>query len=195
MPAALQLSPASLDEIDEFSAALERVGLTAWRTTVAAARTFRGRVDRAGGWNQVDLDTQLEWTWKARPYVSWLLVTGRMTASAAFLARADLWLGRTARRHLPDVHTWFTEAAARVGAGEWDISIQWNALAKAAALCGVRPDQIDTARFNTARTALCDNYRQRGKPEAGRNLRSVFHRLQLTLFHAGKVDSLERAPR
>lgn len=194
MPAALQLAQASLDELDEFATALERVGLTAWRSTVAAARAFRGRVDRAGGWDQVDLDTQLEWTSKARPYVSWLLVTGRMTASAAFLAQADLRLGRTARRHLPDTHAWFTEAAARVGAGEGDISLQWNTLAKAAALCGIRPDHIDTDRFNTARNELCAHYRLRDKPEAGRSLRSVFHRLQLTLFHAGKVDSLERPP-
>lgn len=37
---------------------------------------------------------------KARPYIAWLLVTGRLTATAEFLAEADLRLGRTATKHL-----------------------------------------------------------------------------------------------
>ena len=194
-PAAFALAPASVDELDEFAAALESVGLTAWRTTLSAARTFRGRLDRAGGWERVGLDTQLEWMRKARPFVSWLLVTGRLTASAEFLARSDLRLGSTAAKHLPGVHAWFVAAAARVGASPASTKIQWNALAKAAALSGVRPDEIDTVSFNHARSALTDGYARRGLPESGRNVRSVFHRLQLTLFHAGKIDTLARPRR
>ncbi len=64
--------------------------------------------------------------------------------------------------------------------------------AKVAALSGVRPDEVDGASFNHARSALTDAYARRGKPESGRNVRSVLHRLQLTLFHAGKVDTLDR---
>jgi integrase/recombinase XerD len=194
-PAALALEPAAIDELDEFAAAIERVGLTAWRTTLQAARTFRGRVDRAGGWDRICLVTQLEWMGKARPFVSWLLVTGRLTASAEFLARADLRLGVTAARYLPEVHSWFLEAAALVGASPASTKIQWNALAKAAALGGAPPDEVDTASFNHARSALTEAYARRGKPESGRNVRSVFHRLQLTLFHAGKIDTLARPRR
>jgi hypothetical protein len=73
--------------------------------------------------------------------------------------------------------------------------IQWNALAKAAALSGVRPDEVDTASFDHARGALAGAYARRGKPESGPNVRSVFHRLQLTLFHAGKIDTLARPRR
>ena len=193
MPAALTLPVSSVDELDDFARALEMIGVQAWRSTIGAARTFRHRVDQAGGWERVELDTQLEWMRRARPFVSWLLITGRLTANADFLAQADLRLGGTARRHLPDVHAWFATATARIAATDEDTALQWNALCKVAALSGARPDQIDTERFLAARTEICDAYTRRGKPEAGRNLRAIFHRLQLTLFHDNKIDSLARA--
>ncbi len=193
MPAALALADSSLDELDDFARALEAVGLRAWESTIRAARTFRNRVDLAGGWERVELDVQLEWMRRARPFVSWLLVTGRLTASADFLALADLRLGLTARKHLPDVHAWFVNATGRVDADEEDTALQWNALCKVAALSGTRPDEIDTERFLAARTRIYDAYTRRGRPEAGRNVRAIFHRLQLTLFHDAKIDSLARA--
>jgi len=61
MPAALALDDRSLADLEEFGSALTAVGLQAWRSTVGAARTFQGRVERAGGWDHVELDTQLEW--------------------------------------------------------------------------------------------------------------------------------------
>ncbi|CAN5908730.1 hypothetical protein BH23ACT2_BH23ACT2_29810 [soil metagenome] len=192
MPAALVLDDRSLDDLEAFTAALTAVGLQAWRSTVGAARTFQGRVERAGGWDSVEVNTQLEWTRRARPFVSWLLVTGRFTASADFLALADLRLGLTARKHLPDTHAWFAEATGRVGATSEDTALQWNALCKVAALSGTRPDEVDTDGFFASRSEIYDAYTRRGRPEAGRNVRSIFHRLQLTLFHAGKIDSLAR---
>lgn len=173
MPAALTLEEASADELDDFARALEAVGLQAWRSTIGAARTFRNRVDRAGGWERVGLDAQLEWMRRARPFVSWLLVTGRLTASADFLALADLRLGLTARKHLPNVHAWFVLATTRVDTDDEDTALQWNALCKVAALSGTRPDQIDTERFLDARTQIYDAYTRRGKPEAGRNVRAI----------------------
>jgi hypothetical protein len=63
-----------------------------------------------------------------------------------------------------------------------------------AALSGTRPDNVNTGLFSAARAEIYDAYTRRGCPEAGRNIRSIFHRLQLTLFHAGKIDSLARPP-
>jgi len=138
MPAALTLPVSSVDELDDFARALEMIGVQAWRSTIGAARTFRHRVDQAGGWERVELDTQLEWMRRARPFVSWLLITGRLTANAYFLAQADLRLGGTARRHLPDVHAWFATATARIAATYEYTALQWNALCKVAALSGAR---------------------------------------------------------
>ena len=193
MPAALCVDDRSRDELDEFGRALEAAGQQAWASTLRAARTFRSRVDRAGGWDRVELDTQLEWMRRARPFVSWLLATGRLAASADFLAQADLRLGLTARKHLVEVHAWFVNAADRVDATDEDTALQWNALCKVAALSATRPDDVDADRFFAARSDLCAAYRRRGRPEAGRNVGSIFHRLQLTLFHAGRIDSLARA--
>ena len=55
-----------------------------------------------------------------------------------------------------------------------------------------RPDHVDTEAFVAARARIAEAYKRRGAPEAGRNVRAVLHRLQLTLFHAGKIDSLTR---
>ncbi len=129
---------------------------------------------------------------RAWPFVSWLLVTGRLRASAEFLALADLRLGGTARKHLPETHAWFCAATGPLKATAAATALQWNALCKIAALSGRRPDDIDTDAFGAACTAIADAYKQRGKPEAGRNVRSILHRLQLTLFHDGKIDSLAR---
>lgn len=174
MPAALAFDDEAVDELAEFTRALEAVGLQAWRSTLGAARTFRGRVDRAGGWGHVELDTQLEWMRHARPFVSWLLVTGRLTASADFLALTDLRLGLTARKHLPDVHAWFVLAAGRVDATDEDTALQWNALCKIAALSGTRPDSVNTDSFLSARAEIYAAYTRRGRPEAGRNVRAIF---------------------
>ena len=114
MPAALALTDESIDDLDAFAAALEAVGLKAWRSTLGAARTFQGRVEGAGGWERVNLDTQLEWMRRARPFVAWQLVAGRLTATAEFLALADLRLGLCARKHLPEVYGWFVSAARRL---------------------------------------------------------------------------------
>lgn len=164
MPAALVLDDEALDDLEEFASALTAVGLQAWRSTLGAARTFLGRVERAGGWDHVALGTQLEWMRRARPFVSWLLVTGRLTASADFLALADLRLGLTARKHLPDLHTWFAAAAQRVGVPSEDVALQWNALCKVAALSGTRPDEVDTDLFFAARAEIYDAYTRRGRP-------------------------------
>ena len=192
MAAALVLTDESIDDLDAFAAALEAVGLTAWDSTLRAARAFQGRVERAGGWERVSLATQLEWMRRARPFVAWQLVTGRLTATAEFLALADLRLGLTARKHLPEVHDWFVCAARRLDATAQDTALQWNAVCKIAAISGCRPDHVDTDAFVAARTRIADAYKRRGRPEAGRNVRSILHRLQLTLFHAGKIDSLTR---
>ena len=126
MPAALCVDDRSGDELDEFGRALEAAGQQPWASTLRAARTFRSRVDRAGGWDRVELDTQLEWMRRARPFVSWLLVTGRLAASADLLAQADLRLGLTARKHLVEVHAWFVNAADRVDATDEDTALQWE---------------------------------------------------------------------
>jgi hypothetical protein len=63
------------------------------------------------------------------------------------------------------------------------------------AVTGVPADQVDEADFAAASQAVVDAYTARDKPESGRNMASVFHRLRLTLFHAGRLDHRRRPPR
>ena len=145
MGAPLQLSEGSLDVIAEFALSLQNSGLTAWNSTMGAARTLSGRMERADGWQRADLDTQVAWMRQARPFVSWMLVTGQITATADFIAVADLKLGVTAKGLLPRAHAWFLRAAGGLDASRLDATIQWNVLCKIAAMSAVSPDLVDEA--------------------------------------------------
>ncbi len=100
--APLRLSDTQVDQVDRFLTALRSAGLTPWRTTAQAARTFCGRLQRAGGWAQLARAQQLEATQKAPAFAAWLMVTGQLTVTADFLGRADLRLGIAARHYCPD---------------------------------------------------------------------------------------------
>ena len=58
--------------------------------------------------------------------------------------------------------------------------MQWNAVCKIAAMSRCRPDHIDDDAFVAARAQIAEAYKRRGRPEAGRNVRAILHRLQLT---------------
>jgi hypothetical protein len=108
MAASLPLSEAQAGQVDRFVAALHAAGLTPWRTTEQAARTFCGRLQRAGGWAHLSRARQLEATKKAPAFAAWLMVTGQLTVTADFLSRADLRLGIAARHYCPEAHTLYS---------------------------------------------------------------------------------------
>ncbi len=195
MPAAVALGDHDTTQVDAYIAAMQRAGRQTGRSTVQAARSFCVKLEHSGGWHQLSLVQQIDAIEKARSFVSWLLVTTQLTISGDLLGRVDLRLGHAARSHCPEALTWFNDACAVLGTKEADISLQWNTLAKVTAVIGTPAQQIDTAAFEAARTAIIDAYIARGMPNSGRNLASIFHRLQLTLFHAGSLASHRRPPR
>ena len=119
--------------------ALHSAGLTPWRSTTQAARTFCGRLQRAGGWAQLSRARQLEATRKAPTFAAWLMVTGQLTITADFLSRADLRLGIAARHYCPEAHTWFVALAEQLGLRPADTMLQWSTLAKVTALTRTPP--------------------------------------------------------
>ena len=192
MAAPLPLSADLVDLVGRFVAALRSAGLTPWRTTEQAARTFCGRLQRAGGWVHLSRARQFDATKKAPAFAAWLMVTGQLTVSADFLGRAGLRLGITARHYCPDAHSWFVTAAERLGIRSEDTMLQWSTLAKITALTGVAPNAIGPAEFERARTAIVNAFIARGSRCAGRTMAATFHRLQLTLFHAGHLTTYKR---
>lgn len=192
-PSALAIDDVSTDLVGSYLAAMRAVDRKTGKSTVQAAKTFCAKVERAGGFEHMTRARRLDAVRKARSFASWMMVTGHLVVDADILGRLDLRLGGIARHYCPEAHAWFVDACERVGARPADISIQWNALVKVTALTGVAPDHVSQHEFESARAAIIDAYRARDLPQSGRGMASHFHRLQLTLFHAGRLDSLARS--
>ena len=180
------------DWVEAYLAAMSATGLRTGRSTKQAARTFTTKLTRTGGWTRLTLAEQVDAVVKARSFVSWLLVTSRLTVSADLLGRVDLRLGNAARSHCPAAHAWFVEAGSRLGTRPGDVGLQWNTLAKITAVTGTAPDRVGPQEFEAARADILGAYAARGMPSSGRNIAAIFHRLRLTLFHAGRLDSATR---
>src|SRR5512132_3727798 len=195
MPAALALAAEDVDLVADYVTTLQRAGLRTGRSTVQtvqAAKSFCAKLQRSGGWSELSRARQIDAIRKARAFTSWLLVTSQLTVTADVLGRVDLRLGNAARTHCPDAHRWFVDAGERIGISPVDIGLQWNTLAKITAITATPANQVGTAEFESARTAITKAYVERGLPSSGRNMASIFHRLQLTLFHAGRLDTHRR---
>jgi len=162
------------------------------RSTTQAARTFCAKLDRAGRWEQLSLAEQADAIGKARSFVSWLLVTGRLTIAADLMTTVDLRLGVIARGYRPDTYAWFVTAGQNLRLTAADIALQWNALMKASAITGLRPDHLNDQDFETSREAIIGAYVNRGMPSSGRNMSAIFTRLRVTLFHAGQLNAPKR---
>lgn len=189
MPAAIVLQPAHVDVVANYVAAMRGARRKTGRSTMQAARSFCAKLERGGGWEQLSRSQQVSAIGKARSFASWLMVTGQLNVSAEVFGRVDLWLGNAARIFCPSAHAWFVQACERLGIGPQDTALQWNTLAKVTAMTGTAPDQITEREFERARTAIIDAYVARGMRASGRNITAVFHRLRLTLFHAGRLDT------
>jgi integrase/recombinase XerD len=195
MPAAVVLQPTHVDAVAEYVAAMRTARRKTGHSTVQAARTFCAKLERAGGWEKLSRSQQVDAIGKARSFASWLMVTGQLNVSGEVFGRVDLWLGIAARIFCPAAHAWFVQACERLGTRRDDVALQWNTLAKVTAMTGTAPDQITEREFERARTALVDAYVARGLRASGRNITSVFHRLRLTLFHAGRLETYRHPSR
>ncbi len=195
MPTAVALRAVDANLVAGYEMAMRAAGRKTGRSTMQAARSFCTKLERAGGWEQMSRARQLDAIRKARSFASWLMVTGRLTVDADVFGRVYLRLGTAARTFCPEAHAWFVEACDRIGVSDADRTIQWNSLAMTTAITGVPADRVGEAEFGVASQAVIDAYMARDKPESGRNMASVFHRLRLTLFHAGRLDHHRRPPR
>ena len=195
MGATLALTASRTEQLEQYFAAMKHLQRKTGKSTTMAARSFSAKLERADGWEHLTLTEQVAAVTRARSFASWLMVTGQLDVTAELLGLVDLRLGIIARNHQPKIWTWFLNASARLGLREGDITLQWNALCKASALTGVPAQRLTDTQFDQARDVLVAAYLQRGMPSSGRNMSSIFHRLRLTLFHAGQLRSLARPHR
>ena len=192
MPAPLALHEDSAGQLGAYLHAMRAAGRKTGRSTSQAARSFCAKLDRAGGWNALDADAQIDAVSKARSFVSWLLVTGQLTVTADLLGRVDLRLGNAARTHCSTAHAWFITAGQTLQLADADTALQWNALIKMTAMTGTSPERLRDSEFKRCEADIMNVYRARATPHAGRNMASILHRLRLTLFHAGSLASAVR---
>ncbi len=195
MPAAVALASHHIDLVAAYELAMRAAGRRTGRSTMQAARSFCTKLERTGGWEQMSRARQLDAIGKARSFASWMMVTGRLKVDADVFGRVYLRLGTAARTFCPDAHGRFVEACERLRVRPGDVALQWNTLAMVTAVTGVAADRVGDGEFNVASAAVVDAYVSRGKPESGRNMASIFHRLRLTLFHAGQLNDHRRPPR
>ena len=195
MPAPVALAIEHVDLVHSYEAAMRGAGRKTGRSTMQAARTFCTKLERAGGWAQMSRAHQLDAIRRARSFASWLMVTGQLSVDADVFGRVYLRLGTAARTFCPDTHAWFGEACRGIGVCNSEAKIQWNSLAMITAVTGVPADRVGDDEFDVASQAVIDAYVARDKPESGRNMASIFHRLRLTLFHAGQLNNHRRPPR
>ena len=142
---------------------------------------------QTGGWmGQDEPVTPVDAVGKARSFASWLMVTGQLTVYAecsdgGFVARRVA--GSSARQ--PRVVCPPASGSVRGRATSRSNGTPWS---KVTAMTGAAPDQI-RREFERARAALVAAYMARGLRASGRGMTSVFHRLRLTFFHAGRVTT------
>ena len=190
MPAPVVLDVDDAEVVERYLAAMHGAGRRTGRSTTQTARTCQAKISRAGGWGELTRAAQIDTVNKARSFTSWLMVTGQITVDAELLGDIGLRLGIAGRAFLADDYRWFIEICCRLGTSNEDLASQWNILVKTAAITGARLQAVTDDHFLTARTALTAAHAHRGRPSAARTISAHFHRLQLTLFQAGRITTL-----
>ncbi len=190
MPAPLVLEDDDAMVVERYLAAMGAAGRRTGASTTQAARTCQSRIRRGGGWNQMTRAAQIDAVRKARSFTSWLMVTGQIGVDAEQLYDTGLRLGNAGRLFCPHDHRWFTDICTRLGTSAADVTLQWNTLVKIAVITGATARTVTDDEFGTARAALIAAYSRRQTPSAGRTIAAVCHRLQLSLFHAGRLTTL-----
>ena len=178
--------------VDHYLLAMRGADRRTGRSTTRAARTCQAKISRAGGWARLGVEEQIDAVRKARSFGSWLMVTGQAVVDPRLLSSVELRLGNAARLFCAEDYRWFSGICRGLTTPEADMALQWNTLAKITAITGVPPAQIGDTEFADGRTAILDAHRARDTASSGRAMAAVFHRLRLTLFHAGRISSLHR---
>ena len=117
MTARLALTAQAEDLIDAYAAELAAAGATVWPADVGGARAFCARYPSPATFSARPVEEQVRLPGHQRRFACWLMVTGRMSVSAQFLARADLRLGVAAARYYPALHTCATPWPPRPSTG------------------------------------------------------------------------------
>jgi site-specific recombinase XerD len=187
MPAALMLSVEHDDLVEAFAQSRSAAGMGTGPEVLWRARAFCDRVGMPDDWARLTLEQQVALPTDVRSFVSWLFVTGRLTATADYLIATVHLLGTTASRYHPVFHLQFTDAAMGHGFTANSAQRQWDALARVAALHKVAPDQVNETMLADGQAAMVAAADRQQLPNQQRF--KALHGAQATLFHLGQIDT------
>ena len=113
------------DLVDAYRTSMQATGMFAGRPTISVARMFFARVG-VGGWGELSLTEKCSQSHKNRRVVAWLMVTGRLAASADYLVAVRLNVGDVASRHHDKFFTRFCGVAGELGFAPKAVQLQWS---------------------------------------------------------------------
>ncbi len=184
LPRALVLTPSQLQLVDDYVESLRAVGVHTDPKALWPARAFGARVGSPQDWAALSLQAQCALHLRIRHFVTWLLVTQRVAASADYVVVGRPFLGDVALRHHPVFASAFLDTAVSLGFKRSTAMAQWSDVAKLGALHRVRPDRLTRAQFEEGCSALIDAaQRHRPNGELRLTLAKTFHGVEATLFH------------
>ena len=123
---------------------------------------------------------------RIRHFVTWLLVTQRVAASADYVVVGRPFPGYVALRHHSVLDEAFLDTAVSVGFKRSTAMAQWSDVAKLAALHRVCPDRLTRVQFEEGCAALIGAARRhRPNSELRLALTKTFRGAEATLFHLG----------
>jgi integrase len=168
---------------------------------LSAARQFLAQHGSVAAWCEMDLAAQAAQPERTKSFVSWLLVSRRVTATPEYLVTVRPKLGVLGRQVHPRLHAEVDAAAVMLGYGPETRRQLWSALMRTVALSGRDPRQLRQEHLDEARLAL-EAARQRLKPRPPRlrkdhpgtniSVPDGFRPLENVLFHARLCDQLPR---
>jgi len=180
--------------IAAYRADLVATGQFAGSPMISPARSFLLRVGGVEGFRRLSLAEQCSLSEHESRLVTWLIVTGRLQASAEYLIASRLRAGRVAAWVYREFHQRFMQVASELGFAAKSAQLQWSAIALVAALDGISPERLTKPRLDSGRDQLLAASLRLGHEYRGRAQRLVakLYGAQTTLYHAGV---LRLAPR
>jgi integrase len=172
-----------------YRADLIAAGMFADNPVTSVARRFFTLVG-VDGWAGLSLAEQCALPLKDRRVVGWLIVTGRVRPSPDYLVACRPYLGEVAAHHHRVFYERFRATSAELGFDRIVTRLQWSALAKVAAVSGLRIEQLTAATVQAGQDALVAAIgRHRPDSHGVKALSAALFGAQTTLFHLGLLDA------
>ncbi len=174
--------------VEAYTSSLAAAGMSAGYPNDSVARSFFVNIG-VTAWEQMPLAEQLAVPAKYRRVVSWLLASGRMRPTAAYMAVARPWVGNIGRHTHVGFYTRFRAVAAELCFDERSTDLQWAALMKVAALHQIAPGSLTTELLHDGRDQLVAAIETHSPVTSGHMwLTAALFRAEATLFHSGVLQ-------